>query len=410
VFAALNAGDDGSTSWVQALEMSSGAPAWTSQLLAGTTLQQLQLQDGLLLATAADAASIAAFNASSGVRLWQRRGAFCPTPSPIATVYDGRQLLLADSCASLEGLTAVDVATGEDLWRGWPAPSAAAPTGNCSGYAVDGGTVYFGCSCSIKNQLEAASSSSSRGIGVGAGAAGSSVDGLCLYAVSSHSGKLRWAQALPPGSSSSSSASFPEDAQAWGHAPVVAPHEGLVLFIAAAQVFAVSLSTGKLHWSLALPAGQALAAFSQPVVDGGAGVLLLAAQVDGGSSRSGRNGGGSSKTAMAAASLRTGRWVWTRSVNGTLQLPPAGPAAGAAPLLAYGGWLHMEACRGARCCLRALNTTSGKQGWGMCLDAVAGDDATHPRAKFAIWLVTLITVASIALLIAAACLVYIQRW
>jgi hypothetical protein len=46
----------------------------------------------------------------------------------------------------------------------------------------------------------------------------------------------------------------------------------------------------------------------------------------------------------------------------------------------------------------------------MCLDAAQGDDATHPHAKFAIWLITLATVASIVLLIVGAVLVYVQRW
>jgi hypothetical protein len=60
--------------------------------------------------------------------------------------------------------------------------------------------------------------------------------------------------------------------------------------------------------------------------------------------------------------------------------------------------------------LRALNVTTGKQRWGMCLDAVQGDDATHPHAQFAIWFITLLTIASIALLILGAGLVYLQRW
>jgi hypothetical protein len=328
---------------------------------------------------------------------------------PIADIYRG-QLLLTKSCEDLSGLTAIDVVTGEDLWGEWSAPSAAQPLGNCSSYSQADGSILFGCSCYAKARwhwTEAerrASPLPRRGLAAkyssaaaaAAAAAATAPDGaheangVCLYALSSRSGRLRWVLPLL------GNATFPEGAQQWGMAPLV--HGSLAVFLAADRVFGVDLLSGKLRWSLQLPKGEHLRAYELPVVDSDSSTLVLAAQVT-----------GSNKTGLLGVSLREGRLLWHKTVNGTVQRG-AQPSDGPQQLLVTGGRVFVEACRGSRCCLRALNVTTGKQRWGMCLDAVQGDDATHPHAQFAIWFITLLTIVSIALLIFGAGLVYIQRW
>lgn len=413
VFLAVNQLKSNS-SWVQALGTSSGRVSWQSVVLNSTVLDQVEVQpsDSVVLATTAAADVVMGFDAVNGSLLWSRAGSFCQTPSPIADVYKG-QLLLTESCKDLSGLTAVDVVTGEELWGEWSAPSAAQPLGNCSSYSQADGSVFFGCSCCAKAHWHwteadrrtsppprrglAARYSSAVATAAAAAAAAATgphgaqeANGVCLYALSNRSGRLRWVLPLL------GNATFPEGAQQWGMAPLI--HGSLAVFLAADRVFGVDLLSGKLRWSLQLPKGELLRAYELPVVDSDSGTLVLAAQVQ-----------GSNKTGLSGVSLREGRMLWHKTVNGTVQRG-AQPIDGPQQLMVTGGRVFVEACRGSRCCLRALNVTTGKQRWRMCLDAVQGDDATHPHAQFAIWFITLLAIVSIALLILGAGLVYIQRW
>jgi outer membrane protein assembly factor BamB len=415
VFMAVNQPTSNS-SWVQGLGISSGKVAWQSAVLNSTQLAELELrvQENVVLATNAAADGILAFNAQNGTQLWSRAGSFCRTPSPIADVYKG-ELLLSDSCETLSGLSMVDVVTGKELWSGWSAPSSAQPLGNCSSVNQAAEHIVFGCSCwhgKSARQMQEGSAADGRGPAAVAGSSSSSgnrpaaastlasaaaagvsthsANGVCLYAISGRYGKLRWALPLV------GNASFPDGAQQWDMAPLI--HANLVVFLATGRVIAVDLLSGKLRWVLSLPKGEVLRPFEQPVVDADSSTLVLAAQV-----------AGSNKTGLSGVSLKEGRLLWHKTVNGTVQRG-AGPEDRAQELMVTGGRVYVEACRGSRCCLRALNVTTGKQRWGMCLDAVQGDDATHPHAQFAIWFITLLTIASIALLVLGAGLVYLQRW
>lgn len=411
------------SSWLQALTTATGSLVWQSAALNDTLLGRVELQedDGIVLATTAAADAILAFDAVNGSLLWSRPGNFCSTPSPIVDVYRGR-LLLSEKCDDLSGLTAVDLLTGRELWGPWLGPGAAQPLGNCSSYSQADGSIFFGCSCYTKGRWHwegqdskghAGSSSSRTKQQAGARSTGSSSssnsrtqlhsaaaaagvgaahegNGVCLYALNSRNGRLRWV--LPM----AGNASFPTDAQRWGMAPLI--HGNLALFLATDRILAADMSTGKQRWSLQLPRFELMHAFEQPVVDPDSGTLVLAAKLQ-----------GSNKTGISGVSLREGRLLWHKTVNGSVQ-HAASPADGPQELMVTGGRVYIEACRGSRCCLRALNVTTGKQRWGMCLDAVQGDDATHPHAQFAIWFITLVTICSIALLILGAGLVYIQRW
>lgn len=435
LFMAVNQPSSNS-SWVQALSTATGSLSWQSALMNDTQLDRLELQDadGILLATTAAADAIVALDADTGSLLWTREGSFCRSPSPIADV-SKRRVLLAQDCDSLARLTAVDLDTGRDLWEGWSAPSAAQPAGNCSSFSQADGSILFGCSCSVKARwhwdaaaedsladssgIFSSSSSGSKKTGnneegtnqpaasaaaaapSGPARAAAAADGLlgaphavttgvCLYALNSRNGRLRWV--LPM----ASNATFPAGSQEWGMAPLV--RGNLALFFATDRAIAVDLTSGKLRWALQLPWSEELQAYELPVVDAGSDTLLMSARVQ-----------DSRKTAVSAVSLRDGKLLWHRVVNGTAQ-HALEPRDGTQQLMVTGGRVYVEACRDSRCCLRALNVTTGKQRWGMCLDAVQGDDATHPHAQFAIWFITLLTICSIALLVLGASLVYIQRW
>jgi outer membrane protein assembly factor BamB len=423
VFMALNVPSSNS-SWLQALRTSAGSVAWQSQALNDTLSSQLELQavsegGSIVLATTAASDAILAYNASNGTLLWRRNGSFCPTPSPIVDAYRD-QLLLSTSCEDLTGLVALDLATGKEQWKHWAAPSAARPFGNCSSYSQVDGSILFGCSCATKSKWQwqeggdpqplvgdssssssddsrrdsmGSSSSSDKQLAAGDagwGVHGHGANGVCLYSLSSRTGKLRWVLPMV------GNASFPEGAQVWGMAPVV--YKDIAVFLATDRLTAVDLVSGKLRWVLPLQRSEFLQARELPVVDAGSGMLVLAAQVSGGT-----------RTGLSGVSLREGRLLWHKTVNGTVQVGQQ-PSEGPQQLMVAGGRVYVEACRRSRCCLRALNVSSGKQRWGMCLDAVQGDDATHPHAQFAIWFITLLTIVSIALLILGAALVYFQRW
>jgi hypothetical protein len=161
----------------------------------------------------------------------------------------------------------------------------------------------------------------------------------------------------------------------------------------------VSLSAGKLLWSQPMDSALEIVPWQQPVVDSAPPdtnhTLVWTAKK-------------SAKTVLFAADLPTGRLLWTKGVNGTAQVPlaPDGPSG----MGLSGGKVILETCKGVSCCLRAFNLTNGKARWVICLDAVRGVDATHPKAQFAIWLITVVTVGSIALLVVVALMVYMQRW
>ncbi|WIA41237.1 hypothetical protein OEZ86_004849 [Tetradesmus obliquus] len=191
-------------------------------------------------------------------------------------------------------------------------------------------------------------------------------------------------------------ARFPASSQQWGMRAL--QHEGLAIFLAEDRVYAVDAYWGNLSWSLKLEIGDTIQPWQQPALEVLSGTLLLTALRP-----------SSNKTAVAAISLTQGKLIWRRTVNGSAQ-QPAGPSEGPQQLWLYGGHVYVEACKGTTCCLRAFNVSSGKRRWGVCLDAQRGQDATHPHAQFAIWVITLVTVASIALLIVGAALLYVHRW
>jgi outer membrane protein assembly factor BamB len=424
------------SSWVQALDISTGSTMWQSDVLQGVQLERLELYgSSRLLATSADSQAVFALNASTGQLLWQQELGFCPEPSPVAQPYAG-ELLLPSSCLSLSGLVAVSAATGRPLWREWEVPADAVPTGSCTWMAEKEGRIVFGCSCNItpktwwkqhssrddvsgllQDNNSRGSSSSSRQIqqfsaaeiaaaaqlveedspgqlglaaSVPANHPTAAEQGVCLYSVRVYSGRLDWV--LPV----AGSIRFPEGAQQWGMAPLL--HQGLALFVAASEVLAVDGVTGRVAWTAALEAGELSHAWLLPAVEPINNILLVPAQQ------------GPNKTAIMALSVVDGQKVWHRVLNGTGQVPASFGEAQQLLLSGDGSTLYVETCKGRTCCLRALNVLTGKQKWGMCLAAEQGEDATHPHAQFAIWLVTLITIGSICLLILGACMVYVHKW
>eukprot|EP00878_Enallax_costatus_P002158 GHUV01002327.1.p1 GENE.GHUV01002327.1~~GHUV01002327.1.p1 ORF type:complete len:742 (+),score=159.31 GHUV01002327.1:153-2378(+) len=401
------------SSWLQGLDITSGSSTWRSADVNNTSIDRVEMLDShQLLATSAAGDTIMSFNSSNGALLWQQQVQYCTSPSPIADVRSGR-LLLPRSCDSMQDLAVIDAYTGEALWDSWEIPSAAPPTGNCTWVSVKDSSIYFGCSCNITargrhaqqpekhaqsqpggSSTQSISSNSTSGDAVSRGVPAAVQpnqqweQGICMYAVSSRSGRLEWAQAR------AGNATFPAGAQTWGMAPMV--HQGLAVFLASDQLFAVETRSGKLAWSYKLEASETLPAWQLPVLDYATNVIILTAQR-------------ANKTAVTAVDFDNGKLMWRRMMNGTAQ-PPRGLVAGAEQLWLSGGGVYVEACRGKTCCLRALNVTSGKQKWGMCLQAERGEDATHPHAQFAIWIITVVTIGSIALLIAGACLLYVHRW
>ncbi|KAF6262087.1 hypothetical protein COO60DRAFT_1699500 [Scenedesmus sp. NREL 46B-D3] len=412
VFLAYNApgpaagpgGVSNSSSWLQALDIDRGSGTWRSQPLQQVQLQQLELHRETLLAVPAAADALYGFNYSDGALLWTRRRRFCAMPRPTVESYGG-QLVLASSCAGPLELAVMGAETGTVYWDGWQVPDDAVPTGNCTWVSVKDSSIVFGCSCSIhgkgrhsrghssrrrskaqlRDEQEQGDSSSSSSM---PGAA--AVPGICMYSVSMRSGRLHWVLPVP------GEARFPADAQQWGMRPL--HHEGLAVFLAEDRLFAVDLYWGNLSWSVKLEVGDALQPWQQPALDALSGTLVLTGLRP-----------SSNKTAVAAVSLNKGKMVWRRTVNGSGQRP-AGPAEGPQQLWLSGGHAYVEACKGSTCCLRAFNVSSGKRRWGVCLTAERGEDATHPHAQFAIWVITLVTIASIALLIVGACLLYVHRW
>uniref|UniRef100_A0A383W911 Pyrrolo-quinoline quinone repeat domain-containing protein n=1 Tax=Tetradesmus obliquus TaxID=3088 RepID=A0A383W911_TETOB len=388
-------GASNSSSWLQALDIDRGAALWRSEPLQQMQLQQLDLHRQTLVAMPAAADALYGFNYSDGELMWSRQRQFCSTPSPIAESYGG-QLVLASSCSGPFDLAVMGAETGTLYWDGWQVPSDAVPTGNCTYVSVKDNNIVFGCSCSIHGKGKHSSSSSSRGPKQheqkhpSSDLHAAAVPGICMYSVSMRSGKLHWVLPVP------GEARFPASSQQWGMRAL--QHEGLAIFLAEDRVYAVDAYWGNLSWSLKLEIGDTIQPWQQPALEVLSGTLLLTALRP-----------SSNKTAVAAISLTQGKLIWRRTVNGSAQ-QPAGPSEGPQQLWLYGGHVYVEACKGTTCCLRAFNVSSGKRRWGVCLDAQRGEDATHPHAQFAIWVITLVTVASIALLIVGAALLYVHRW
>lgn len=421
VFLAYN-NPSSNSSWLQALDIIKGDSIWRSAYVNNTQISRVEMLDSSrLLATSAAGDAIMQFNSSTGALVWQKQVRYCSTPSPIAELHSGK-LLLPGSCNSLQDLALMDAYSGDLLWDSWEVPEYAEPAGNCTWVSVKDGSLMFGCSCSItgkgkhsgqqeqpaqrhgrhhhshhqqsfhlqlsSSSTSSSSSSNSRRRRLAAGVTQKHEAGICMYSVSTRSGKLQWVQAV------AGNASFPPAAQTWGVAPLI--HQGLAIFAASDQLLAVDSHSGKLVWTYKLEAGETLPAWQLPVLDPESNVMVLTAQRP-------------NKTAVTAVGALDGKLLWRKPMNGTAQLP-RGVVAGAEQLCLSGGRVYVEACRGQTCCLRALNVTSGKQRWGMCLQAERGEDATHPHAQFAIWIITVVTIGSIALLILGACLLYVHRW
>jgi outer membrane protein assembly factor BamB len=482
---------DGSGSWLQALSLADGSPLWTGEIEPGVTFERMELDGPRLLVADEEAGVILAYDKATGQLLWRREGAFCATPSPIARVYAperprtrsgdaggagsrssrgggrglqgsndgsgsgghssvGGVLLLSRDCDALDGLSAVDSATGKALWTGLDAPHAARADGGCSWLEVDGGVAYLGCNCPADDAPVAARGATSprprlklrqRGRLDGQPRLrprhGANTSTVCVYAVDLVTGKREWwSEVEIPGV-----AAFDPLGQVWGQGPVVmrpssrraalggdggnggVPAQGggritsgdgsdgggggrVVAFLTNTTVVGVSALSGKALWQLTLPPGEWLAPWQLPaqmLPPGderrvGASPLLLLHSLRGAGNR----------TSVYALDGLSGKQAWTRAFNGSMQ-PPLHPSDGGFAL-PVGPLVFSEACRRGRCCLRALNATTGKQAWAVCLDAERGTDPTNPRAQFAIWVVTLVTIASVAALILGAALLYVHRW
>jgi hypothetical protein len=329
----------------------------------------------------------------------------------------GGVLLLARGCGGLEGLTALDSASGRELWSGVPAPGDGARlTGGCSWVEVADGTAFLGCNCEEQAGEQE----------YGEGSA------VCLYALDLASGRRLWRRRVEPGDAGAvGAAGFDRDAQAWGQAPVaLRGARGVVAFVTNATVLGVGAANGKLLWTAPLAAGEWVApwqAASEGWTEAGRGRSGGDGGGDDGSGSPSSGGGGGqghgtsllllhtlrgagNKTTVYALNADTGRALWQRAFNGSMPRPASPGDGGAAPL-SLGPRIMVETCRRGRCCLRGLDAATGKAAWrGLCLDARRGRDPTNPRAQFAIWVVTLVTIASIAALILGAALLYLSRW
>jgi hypothetical protein len=193
----------------------------------------------------------------------------------------------------------------------------------------------------------------------------------------------------------------PVGAQALGFRPLA--HLGTVLVVLESSVHALDSSRGGLVWGYQLGVGEKVGAMQTPLMElqGENGTVVVG-------STSARN-----KTVVTALDLMSGKFKWGRTVNGTAQEgegPGAGPgAARPTGMVLVGGRVLVETCKGASCCLRAFNASTGQKRWVLCVEAKRGVDATHPQAQFAIWLVTLITGGSIILLVIVAIVLYVHR-
>eukprot|EP00775_Hariotina_reticulata_P006580 gene6580-6808_t len=115
VFVALTI-PSANSSWVQALDVSTGHTMWQSDVLQDVQLKRLELYGSCrLLATSTDSHTVLALNASTGQLLWQQESGYCPRPSPVAQPYAG-EVLLPSSCLSLSGLAAVNALSGQPSW------------------------------------------------------------------------------------------------------------------------------------------------------------------------------------------------------------------------------------------------------------------------------------------------------
>ncbi|KAI8470136.1 MAG: hypothetical protein J3K34DRAFT_521604 [Monoraphidium minutum] len=356
----------------------------------------------------------------------------------------GGVLLLARDCGSLQGLTALDTGTGKTLWSGLDTPHAAKADGGCSWVEVAGGAAYLGCNCpggegpagrggaprlpvqrqqqklQRRRRLSEEQPPPLPALGGAPGLrrpeppAAANESTVCLFAVELVTGRRAWWSEVGLGGA----AAFDALSQPWGQAPVAlalgGKGPGVVAFFTNTTVVGASAADGRVLWRAPLPAGEWFAPWQLPAqmpappggrggaggCGGGGAPLLLAHSL---------RGAGGNKTSVYAFDAASGCVAWARAFNGSMQ-EPADRSDGGAALLPLGPRVVSEACRRGRCCLRALNASSGKPAWAMCLDAARGTDPTNPRAQFAIWVVTLVTIASIAALILGAALLYVNRW
>jgi outer membrane protein assembly factor BamB len=456
-------------SWLVALALADGTALWASEAVPGVAFGRVEIDGPRLLVEDAAAGQLLAYDAADGRLLWHWKGVFCPTPSPLQRVYQsagrrqgaaaeaaeaaedpapglsrrrhhhsggsgggggsgglaGGVLLLARACGGMDTLTALDSGSGKELWSGLPAPGDGGRLlPGCSWAEVADGTAYVGCNC-IEQSGEQEEDEH---------------PAACLFALELATGRRLWRRVVEL--EAGGGAGFDPDAQAWGQAPVaLRGARGVVAFVTNATVLGADAVSGKLLWRAPLAAGEWVApwqaaaeGWAEPahkgVGGGGGGDPGGGRDAGGGGSDAG--GGGSSgggaggratpllllhtlrgagnKTTVYAMDGESGRAVWARGFNGSMP-QPASPGDGGVAPLALGPRVMVETCRRGRCCLRGLDASNGKSAWrGICLDAARGTDPTNPRAQFAIWVVTLVTIASIAALILGAALLYLSRW
>eukprot|EP00877_Chromochloris_zofingiensis_P009113 jgi/Chrzof1/4455/Cz14g13230.t1 len=435
----------GNTSWLQAINTTTGKAAWTSQPF-GAQFDQLEIVGSELLVMNKQSNLMLSFDNANGTLLWQRNGSFCPTPSPVRQIYSGI-ILLSQDCSSMQTITAVNATTGRDIWTGWSPAKGTTPQSPCSWLTVHHNTIFFGCSCEGSHMpslssypqnhtaasgsattlqralqvapqphfmstglLDSVDSTASHMPSVAQHSAQAAIDSssgsspqnhqplspstsICFYALDLSTGKPAWSVSVP------GNGSFPDDAQTWGLSPVVT--DSAVAFPSSSAVYGVDCNHGKLLWTLPLAVEEQLPAWQLPAVDEASGNLLVMAE----RSRANHT---YNNTAIYAVDPSTGKAAWSKVLNGTFQQPAANQ--GASTLKVEHGGVFVESCRRQTCCLRMLNATTGRAQWRVCLDVVPGVEATDPKARFAIWLITIATICSIAILIVGACFVYVQRW
>ena len=447
-------------SWLQAVALADGAAPWRSPPAPGAAFDALAVDGPRLLAADSASGLLAAYDKASGSLLWRREGRFCATPGPLARVFDaprrrpalsgtgsgdgsmgrsggggggggssgGGVLLVAEDCASMARLAAVDSATGRELWAGLDAPRDMRPSAlrpGCTWAAASGGSLFVGCNCGDADGGDDQRQPSSTAAPVASGGGA-----VCMYALSLATGRRIWARRLEI----DGAGEFDADAQAWGQAPLPLRGSGgagasgaagaVVAFVTNASAIALGAADGRVAWRAPLLPGERVAPWQQATQCGGSGGSDVCADSGGGDSGAPAPApppqppplllhslrGAGNRTTVYAIDPVEGRALWARSFNGSMQPPPSRAAGAAALLPLAGGRVVAEACRRARCCLRGLDAATGRRAWSVCLDARRGTDPTNPRAQFAIWVVTLVAVASIAALIAGAALLYIHRW
>jgi outer membrane protein assembly factor BamB len=284
-------------------------------------------------------------------------------------------LLLARDCDGLDGLAAVDVATGRTLWSGLDAPRDARPARACSWVEAAGAAGFAGCNAPGDGEQPEE---------------GDDPSVIWLISFDLVTGRRIWARRVEV----EGAAGFDPNAQAWGQAPRAlrtASSTGgdAVVFLTNTTAVAASYGAGEVLWSAPVAPGERIAPWQLPAELSADVRIAGAGAAAPGAARSHVAApllllhtlrGAGNKTTLYALDASSGRAAWTREFNGSMQEPLAPASGGAAPL-PIGALVAAETCRRGRCCLRGLNASSGKVAWAMCLDAARGTDPTNPRAQ-----------------------------